>query len=319
MNAGEVEQAIQILTQRPYYEDLNLVSIDDSNPIEKSFEWPGSPAEDVVVKYHDAWGKDTPYHRHDFFFFNYQLAGSYDTIDQYGETIDCVKAGDLLVGQPYAGHGSVGASDQRVKIVNVLVRKDAFFKSVLPAFASCSWLLHFFLDPYENERAEECVLLHPGLDHPIHEIVELMLVTYAFKQPGYLEVMRSLVMVFASYMAQLAEADASMRLDRDELSDVYSFIDTHLEDVTLGSVAERFSYNPNYLSDLIHKKAGKTFTAIVLERRMSRCAALLRTGSFSVEEIARQLGYASTSNFYRTFRSYYGMTPKQFVRQSPHT
>ena len=91
---------------------------------------------------------------------------------------------------------------------------------------------------------------------------------------------------------------------------ILQYINSHPESATLKDIADRFSYHPNYISSLLHKEIGKTFSEIVLERRMERAAILLKGTTLSIEEISAMLGYTNTSNFYKAFREYYGKTPR---------
>lgn len=89
--------------------------------------------------------------------------------------------------------------------------------------------------------------------------------------------------------------------------------DKHSDAVTLKDIAKHFSYHPNYISNLLHKETGKTFSKILLEKRMERAIVLLRGTTLSIEEIAIMLGYNNSSNFYRTFKEYYGGSPRDYL------
>ncbi|MCD8332355.1 MAG: helix-turn-helix transcriptional regulator, partial [Oscillospiraceae bacterium] len=85
-------------------------------------------------------------------------------------------------------------------------------------------------------------------------------------------------------------------------------------DLTGGRQA--FSYHPNYISTLLPKQIGKTFSQLLLEQRMERAAALLRGTALPVSQIAELLGYSNSSNFYKAFRAYYGVSPREYQRRS---
>ena len=77
------------------------------------------------------------------------------------------------------------------------------------------------------------------------------------------------------------------------------------------------SYHPNYISTLLHREVGKSFSEILLEQRMERAVCLLRGTNLPVEEIASMLGYSNSSNFYKAFRKYYHQSPREFVSSAP--
>lgn len=48
--------------------------------------------------------------------------------------------------------------------------------------------------------------------------------------------------------------------------------------------------------------------------RMDRALALLKGTSLSVEEVSAMVGYNDTSNFYRAFRGYYHVSPREYFK-----
>ena len=88
----------------------------------------------------------------------------------------------------------------------------------------------------------------------------------------------------------------------------------HAGALKLRDVAARFSYHPNYVSGLLRRVTGKTFSEISLEQRMRRAEILLKCTKLSVEDIALMLGYSSSSNFYKAFREYFGKSPREYLK-----
>jgi AraC-like DNA-binding protein len=60
---------------------------------------------------------------------------------------------------------------------------------------------------------------------------------------------------------------------------------------------------------------GTSFQALLDTSRKTRALWLLQHSPHSVEDIAAQLGYIDTSNFSRTLRRWYGLTPRALRRQ----
>lgn len=70
-----------------------------------------------------------------------------------------------------------------------------------------------------------------------------------------------------------------------------------------------FGYHPVYLSRLLPKLFGKTFLP-PLDIRMKKAKILLDHTDLTIEKIAAVLGYSNSSNFYKSFRHYYGKSPR---------
>ena len=86
----------------------------------------------------------------------------------------------------------------------------------------------------------------------------------------------------------------------------------HSDVVTLKDIAAHFHYHPNYISALLHRETGRKFTEILLEKRMERAVLLMKNTTLSIEEVAAMLGYSNHSNFYKAFKEYYGVTPREY-------
>lgn len=63
------------------------------------------------------------------------------------------------------------------------------------------------------------------------------------------------------------------------------------------------------------KQEGSSFQALLDERRKAAALEHLSASSASIEQIAERLGYLDTSNFSRTFRRWFGITPSQYRQQ----
>lgn len=93
---------------------------------------------------------------------------------------------------------------------------------------------------------------------------------------------------------------------------ILEYMVDHSDQVSLQSVAQHFGYHPNYVSSMIRRKTGRTFSEILLEKRMERAVLLMKHTTLSIEEISVLLGYSNHSNFYKAFKEYYGVTPREY-------
>jgi AraC-like DNA-binding protein len=48
---------------------------------------------------------------------------------------------------------------------------------------------------------------------------------------------------------------------------------------------------------------------------MERAVILLRNTTLSIEEIAALIGYSDHNNFYKAFKDFYGMTPRDYLAE----
>ena len=86
--------------------------------------------------------------------------------------------------------------------------------------------------------------------------------------------------------------------------------------LSLESVAAEVGVRKETLIRQFRRQTGKTFWEIVLSLRTSYSISLLRNGS-SVTEAAFDAGFGSVRSFNRVFKEKTGMTPREYLRQTP--
>ena len=310
---GRVEDAIGALKLEYPTLDFSYRDFPLGEPGEKMFTWPGPPDEDVMIVVHQCSGVRELFHRHDFFYFNYTYCGSYDSLSQRYDNVVTIREGELYAGQPFAGHALLVHDDADTTIIGMLVKKEAFFRSFLPLLSSDSGFLRFLLDPSTDCFADEFIHFKLEDQCTARALFEMMAVEYANRREDTQDVLKplalALLMQVARQYADDERADAAP-VGMAEL--MVRYLGEHVDTVTLSALAARFSYHPNYVSTLLRKETGKTFSELLLEQRMDRAAILLKGTDLSVAEVARTLGYLNTSNFHKAFRAHYGMTPRAY-------
>ncbi|MCS3469691.1 AraC-like DNA-binding protein [Pseudomonas sp. JUb42] len=122
---------------------------------------------------------------------------------------------------------------------------------------------------------------------------------------------------FAEQIKVLADDNAAERSRRDALARMSEYVRKNLSDpdLSLKKAASAAFLSPNYLTHWLRKEVGKTFSELVLERRMHLARTLLLNDTKPVGEIARLCGFADEAYFSRRFRNAHGMPPGQFRKQ----
>lgn len=87
--------------------------------------------------------------------------------------------------------------------------------------------------------------------------------------------------------------------------------------ITMKQLGDIASLSPNHLSLLFKNNYGISCTQLIMKLRMQYATKLLKNASLSIEKIAEESGFSSTSYFIRMFREKYGMTPREFCTQTP--
>lgn len=293
--------------------DLTFHKMPDGKMGDVTSYWPGGENEDVLVCAFKGREISEPFHRQDFFFINYAYRNSYDALSAKYDNLITIHEGECYIGQPYSGYALRGKSEQEIVILGVLVRKDAFFREYLPAISADAELFRFFIDPQTNRFSDEFIHLSVPKDHDIRQILEMMAVEYANAQADTQQILKSMLQTLLLEIARRYRLQKTATARQTVSERMLSYIADHSDEVTLKTIAAHFGYHPNYVSTMLRKQTGRTFSEILLEARMERAVLLMRNTTLSLEEISAMLGYSNHSNFYKAFKSYYGTTPREYI------
>lgn len=78
------------------------------------------------------------------------------------------------------------------------------------------------------------------------------------------------------------------------------------------TVASLFNLNTDYISRLFQEKGDIQFTDYLSNLRLEKAAELLRLTALSIQEIANQCGFTSSSYFIRVFRRKFNCSPGEY-------
>lgn len=292
--------------ERPWMYDQPERTADDL-----MLRWPGTKDESVIVVIHQSGGVAEPFHRHDYFYFNYAYKGAFLTYTAKDVPPLVVNEGSICAGQPYSGHSMGAHDDEDTVIVGVLMTKQVVHERLLPFLSPSADLFNFLVAPVSDIYSDVSFCLPISQSEQFRSLLEIMAAEQA---KGEYCSQNTLQALAASYLALLSH-EASIRGSKKQgeklrRSDaIVCYIREHPDTATLSSVARVFGYSPTYLSGLLKNEVGRTFSEILTEERMTRAAMLLKGTDLSIEKVASLLGYDSTSSFYRAHRQYFGASP----------
>ncbi|MBQ8816783.1 MAG: helix-turn-helix domain-containing protein [Lachnospiraceae bacterium] len=167
----------------------------------------------------------------------------------------------------------------------------------------------------KQESAVQCVTFPKEELAKVDHLIEIMLQEYEQKNPGYLSVLRaSTQTLFAWLLRKMNSGTDTVLLD--SMQDVVEYINEHFtEKLVLGDIAAKGFYNPDYMSRLLKKYCGKSFSQYVKEKRIARAGNLLRTTDLPINDIMLQSGYTDSKMFYQHFKEIYHESPGSVRRK----
>ena len=287
--------------------------LEDGTP-DKMSQWQGDPDDDIMIVVFKGDHISEPFHRQDFFFIDYAYHLDYNALSSKFDNLITVREDDCYIGQPFSGYALKGDSDgDDIIMIGVHIKKEAFFREYLPALSTDPDMFRFFLVPQTDKFSDEFIHLSFEKTSPVRTLLEMMVIEYADRKDDTQQILKPMVLALFMHIARRYRLEKPSVHEDTLCGRILDYIGSHPESVTLKEIAAHFSYHPNYISSLLHKEAGKTFSEIVLEKRMDRAVILLKGTTLPIEDISAMLGYTNTSNFYKAFRSYYGNTPREYI------
>ena len=275
--------------------------------------WPGDALEEVMVNVFKGTFIQEPFHRQDFFFIHFAYQEGYETLSAKNRSRMYVPEGSCYIGQPYSGYAARRVSGRECIIIGVLIRRDTFLREYLQALSADTAMLRFFLEPQKNRYSQEFLRFIIPDDSPVWKLLGLIVWEYANKTEHTQKVLKPMVMALSMYLSSEYKRQ-SLAADESLEDRIVQYIEANSDTVTLASAAAHFGYHPVYLSKLLPKKTGRTFSDILLAARMRRGKVLLQQTDLPIEKIADMLGYRNSSNFYKAFRRYFGTSPRESLK-----
>ncbi len=85
------------------------------------------------------------------------------------------------------------------------------------------------------------------------------------------------------------------------------------EPLTNAIVAQQFSYHQNYLNQLLKESTGQTLHQYLLDYRIKTAISLLKSGEYTVTEVAKLVGFPDIFHFSKTFKKLTGNRPSYYL------
>lgn len=263
-----------------------------------------------------------PYHRHDYAEMMIPLLGSC-TVYANGRKIDLDQEDIIVVGKGETHR--VKELDAGMIVVNIALRNTAFPMNDLNFMLdagmnqSVSNLLFSLLSGDRDFGAKYCVFKTEHERKIVGLIYDVIEEYYNGDVQSNQIIHFDLLGIFARLIRHAyREADSFEGREDDDGRNILGlllYIEKNYADITLNEMAERFGFNPNYLSSYLKKRTGLTFIQLVHLQRINVAAGYLADTSVPVDQIAAKVGYENPSYFYKVFKKNMKCLPNEYRRK----
>lgn len=178
-----------------------------------------------------------------------------------------------------------------------------FIETLKSKGADCEFVMISAYDSYENVRA---FFQNNGFDYVLKPV----------QTEDIQLVLERLVMRLSSKKSMEEESLCTNNRRFDEL---VQYVDEHFDEkITLDMLAKKYNFSKNYICNLFAKHFNTSLTCYLTKKRMLHAKELLEDKSILMKEVATECGYSEYVHFFKVFKEYYGVSPKEVQGKNVH-
>ncbi|EJF02239.1 AraC family transcriptional regulator [Liquorilactobacillus mali] len=266
---------------------------------------------DIYISKHNRFAP-YPTHSHTFLEINYMLEGrSVQSVD--GEKI-VLNSGDLLLLDVGATH-SIGALGENDLLINILFRNSNINIDLLKDLRRSRSVLYDFLlrSSIKSNQKQDFLVFRTAKNYKISQIMDEIIEEYFLKREFSDTVIKSYLQILITNLVRnyrILENEPQSKTRRIMI-EVLDEIDKNYTDINLKQVAAKYNYNKNYFSNLFKKEVGKSFSEIVLRKRLTQANVLITSTALPINQIAQAVGISNYSFFYKKYFEFYKELPAE--------
>lgn len=265
---------------------------------------------DIYISRHNRFAP-YPTHSHTFLEFNYMLSGSAAQIID-GKPIQ-LHQGDLLLLDAGTQH-SIATLGEKDLLINILFKNSNINIDLLKDLRRSHSVLYDFLLKssinVQNEK-ESFILFKTANNNKISQIIDAIIEEYFLKKEYSNTVIKAYLQILITNLVR----DYHVPDHRPQgkkyklVIALLNEIDKNYKTITLQKMAHKYSYNRNYLSNLFKKEVGKSFTDIVIQKKMTQAHTLITSTTLPISTIIETVGISNKNYFYKKYYAFYKEKP----------
>ena len=174
-----------------------------------------------------------------------------------------------------------------------------------------------FLEPMLGPPKKAAIILQPdGTNTAKEKLIELFDLQYNVRSATNLMQMQVSMELLCALEPAISVEQMEHKVPAENntrAGQIISYLDAHFrEAIQLSDLAASFSASRQYISTILHKELGITFSEYLVRLRLEEAVRLLLTTDKSITEIAESSGFPNLKSFNQAFRAKYQTTPKDY-------
>jgi AraC-like DNA-binding protein len=264
---------------------------------------------DIYVSKHNRFAA-YPLHSHTFLEINYMLEGKANQIVN-GKEIT-LHRGDLLLLDVGAEH-SIDVLGENDLLINILFRNTNINIDFLKDLRRSRSVLYDFLlkSPIKANEKQNYLIFRTAKNQKIAQIMDEMIEEYFLKKEFSDTIIKSYLHILVTNLVrdyQIIDQQPQSKT-RKIVIEILDEIDKDFNSITLQKIAGKYGYNKNYLSNLFKKEVGKSFSEVVIQKKMTQAHTLIMSTSLPISKIVEAVGISNKSFFYKKYYEFYKEKP----------
>ncbi|WP_263706644.1 AraC family transcriptional regulator [Shouchella tritolerans] len=267
-----------------------------------------APGAEIMIRKHTRF-IDFPPHKHDYIEMNYVYNGSLK--QTIGDRAVELQKGELVVLNQHIEHQIEACGTEDI-IINFIIQ-PSFFNYIF-SFLNVEGPFYSFLidsihggEPFGQFLYFKCAK-EESVQQLLRKMVEEMMEPDAYSQAS-IKLYVGMLMIELAKKANTLDGRPKPSLHNQWIRQTFAYIDEQYKHASLYELAERLNQPHYLLSKVIKKQTGKTFKALLQERRLDIAKELLVQSDVPVSVIAQEIGYDNFSYFYQIFKKHFHTTP----------
>ncbi len=254
-------------------------------------------------------------HTHDCFEIDYVFSGKCELtfLDEKRE----LQEGDFCIISPYARHATRLLTEKSC-VFPILVKEKTFDVTFFSLLSEADILSSFFRQILTNPSEPNYLLFQTTNSAEIRTLVK-MLFLEGFRMDTYVNRcgIHWLNLLFVNVLRNYSTySQFSYHDTGTDYAPILRYIKNHYKTINLEQLAQKFNYSIPYISKIIKKVTGDSFSETIKKLKMEEASNLLIQTDDTIETISEHAGYNSSDHFARTFRQYYGISPLKYRKKN---
>ncbi|MDF2542468.1 MAG: hypothetical protein K0S47_2186 [Herbinix sp.] len=200
--------------------------------------------------------------------------------------------------------------------VNFIILPEFFDRTLLMVGKEENQLRDFIVGCLRNEENHTTSYLHFKVSEvlPIQNLLENLIWSILYDQQNDRSIQQvTMGLLFLLLMNHIDKVSVGNNQYEQKLTmQLLRFIEENYKDGKLSDLAEDLHCDLYWLSRMVKRLTGKTYTELVQNKRLNQAAFLLSTTRLTVADISLAVGYDNVSYFHRIFQRRFHASPKEY-------